>query len=106
MSEASSQSALIVFYACGDYFGSMLASQGLWDEAAQLWLIVPAAEAQQHQEMDFLEVGRPGVDGILFGYRKGRPGFWAFYPIEREFQLLAENIQAFLKGWDEGRITV
>ncbi len=94
-------------YPCEDYFSSPLAGQGYCDEPAQLWLIEPAERVEEEQEAEFLQVGRPGVDSIGLGYRKGRPGFWAFHRmVEREFQFLAPSVQEFLEGWFDGRITV
>ncbi len=94
-------------YPCEDYFSSPLAVDGYWDEAGQLWLIEPYERAQEEVEAGFLQVGRPGVDSIGFGYRKGQPGFWAFHRlVDREFQYLAASVQAFLDEWFAGRITV
>ncbi len=98
-------------YDCRDYFASELATDGCWSEDEQLWMIVPFTEAEEIADFDghplnFLQVGRPGVDGIAFGYRLGEPGFWAYYPIERDFQLVAPTVQDFLKGWSTGQITL
>ena len=94
-------------YPCEDYFSSPLAHQGYWDEQAQLWLIEPADRVEEDTEAEFLQVGRPGVDSIGFGYRKGQPGLWAFHRIvDREFQLLAPTVTEFLAGWHAGEITV
>ncbi len=90
-----------------DYFSSALARDGHWDEAGQLWLIEPCERVEEEQVLGFLQVGRPGVDSIGFGYRKGQPGFWALHRMEGdEFQYLAPTIQEFLDGWSAGRITV
>jgi hypothetical protein len=93
-------------YPCSDYFQSELSEQGYWDESAQIWLIVAADEAEEQPEIGFLAIGRAGVDGIDFGYRKGEPGFWAYHPMESEFQLLAPTVQEFLAGWCSGSISV
>ena len=93
-------------YPCSDYFQSELSEHGLWDEEGQLWLIVPATDVEERPEIGFLAVGRPGVDGIEFGYRKAEPGCWAYYPMEGKFQFLAPTIQEFLKGWYSGIISV
>lgn len=90
-----------------DYFSSALASDGYWDEPGQLWLIEPCERVEEEQTVGFLQVGRPGVDSIGFGYRKGQPGFWALHRMEGcKFQYLARSVQEFLTGWLEGRITV
>jgi hypothetical protein len=93
-------------YPCSDYFSSPLTVTGYWDEPGQLWLIEPA-ERIEELGGEFLQVGRPGVDSIGFGYRKGHPGFWAFHRmVDREFQFLAPTIHQFLDGWHAGQITV
>ena len=91
-------------YPCHDYFSSSLASEGLWDEQAQCWTIEPSERVLENASAEFLQVGRPGVDGIGFGYRKEIPGFWAFFPMECEFQLLAPTIMRFVDQWNAGEI--
>jgi hypothetical protein len=93
-------------YACEDYLASPWAIEGLWDESAQLWLIEPLARIEDHADIGFLEVGRPGVDGIGFGYRADEAGFWAYHPMERPFQWLAPSLETFIGGWRAGRLTV
>lgn len=94
-------------YPCSDYFSSSLAGDGYWDEPGQLWLIEPCERVEEELEACFLQIGRPGVDGIGFGYRKCQPGFWAMHRMEGdEFQYLAPTVQEFLDGWFAGRITV
>jgi hypothetical protein len=93
-------------FPCGDYFASEWSRSGYWDEAAQLWLLVPADEAEIRGELQFLVIGRPGVDGIEFGYRRGLSGIWAFYPVDREFVFLTPTIDDLLTGWNSGAITV
>lgn len=93
-------------YQCNDYLSSALVETGLWDEEAQLWLIEPLSRLEEHDHIGFLQVGRPGVDGIGFGYRLGHNGFWAYYPVEQRFQLLAPSLAEFLKGWVARTITV
>jgi hypothetical protein len=94
-------------YPCQDYFSSPLAVDGLWDESSQLWLIESAEGVKEEAASKFLQVGRPGVDSIGLGYRKGHPGFWALHRIvEQEFQYLASTIQEFLEGWFAGSVVV
>jgi hypothetical protein len=93
-------------YLCEDYFSSLLAWDGYWDEAGQIWYIEPAERVEEDTEAKFLQVGRPGVDSIGFGYGKGHHGFWAYHRMEREFQYLAPTIQHFLDGWLSGKISV
>jgi hypothetical protein len=93
-------------YPCDDYLASELAASGSWDEHTQLWLIVPLADVEELVAEQFLVVGRPGVDGIAFGYRRDSPGFWAYHPIGGEYQRLASSVGEFLDGWRSGAITV
>ena len=64
-------------YRCSDYFSSDRFTRGVWSEVEQLWLVVPADEVAENAGREFLMVGRPGVDGIEFGYRRGLDGLWA-----------------------------
>jgi hypothetical protein len=93
-------------YNCADYLNSSLFDAGFWDEEGQLWLIEPGSKAQERPEIGFLQIGRPGFDGIGFGYRSRNPGFWAYHPIDSRFQLLAPSLDEFLKGWYAGNISV
>ena len=94
-------------YPCQEYFSSHFANEGYWDESAQLWLIESAGQVEEDAVAGFLQVGRPGVDSIGFGYRKGQAGFWAYHRmIDRRFQFLAPTIQRFLDDWSAGRIQV
>lgn len=94
-------------YPCDDYFSSPLAIHGHWDEFGQIWTIEPSERVEEEAKSEFLQVGRPGVDSIGFGYRKGQPGFWAMHRMEGgRFQHLAPSVQEFLEGWFAGRITV
>jgi hypothetical protein len=80
--------------------------QGVWDEFSILWLILPAREVTERFNINFLVIGRPGVDGIEFGYRANFDGIWAYYPIENNFVLLAPTLATFLEGWRSQKITV
>ncbi|OAI53006.1 hypothetical protein AYO44_16400 [Planctomycetaceae bacterium SCGC AG-212-F19] len=93
-------------YPCESYFRSPLAEQGHWDEAAQIWLMLPAGEVIERPERELLVVGRPGFDGLEWGFRKGYKGVWIYYPIDDEFQYLALTAQSFLEGWLSGAIKV
>jgi hypothetical protein len=93
-------------YPCQDYFASEWAEQGCWDESSQLMLIVPATEVEERPDLLLLIVGRPGIDGILFGYRVGNPGIWAYYPIDEEFVLMAPSVAELVEGWRSGRLAV
>jgi hypothetical protein len=93
-------------YNCSDYFASPLSETGWWDPDGQCWFIEPAHRVREDTSREFLIVGRPGVDGIEWGYRRGYPGIWAHYPIEDQFRLLAESASGLREGYCAGRITV
>lgn len=93
-------------YLCDDYFGSEFARGGYWEEASQLQVIVPKADIEEVPGRAFLAIGRAGVDGILFGYRAGQAGLWAYYPIEGSFLLLANTVVELVERWACGDIKV
>lgn len=93
-------------YPCQEYFTSGDYRKGVWSEPEQLWIIVSEQNVTENHEIDFLMIGRPGVDGIEFGYRKHQKGIWAYYPIENEFRFLAQDIEGLLDGWQQGKIVV
>jgi len=89
---------------CDDYFASEWAKDGYWDASSQLMLVVPAR--QRELRSDFLVIGRPGVDGIEFGYRREQRGIWAYYPIERRFVAVAKTTADLIDGYVSCRITL
>ena len=93
-------------YRCSDYFASERFRSGVWSESEQLWLIISADEVVERPERGFLVVGRPGVDGIEFGYRRGHNGIWAYYPIDDDFRYVAPTVSTLVEGWLGGSITV
>jgi hypothetical protein len=93
-------------YLCNGFAASRWATDGLWDESAQVLLLEPLSSATEFASLGFLQVGRPGVDGIGFGFRALQEGFWAYHPNEQRFQLLAPTVEAFVAGWTAGTITV
>lgn len=93
-------------YICSEYFSDGWAEDGHFDEPSQTLVIVPVTDAYEDQEHGFFAVGRSGGDGIDFGYRKGTPGLWAFYPAEQRFKFMAPSIQALVDGWCSGKLSV
>ena len=93
-------------YNCSDYFDSEQFTSGVWSESEQLRLILAASEIIERPDLEFLVVGRPGVDGIEFGYRKGYDGIWAYYPIGREFSRVSPSVSILVEGWLAGNIKV
>lgn len=91
---------------CEDYFSSVLAQQGYWDEAVQYWHVWSSDRVYERADLPLLVIGGPGVDGIDWGYRAGHTGLWAYFPINGEFVWLATTAEALLKGWQSGTITV
>lgn len=91
-------------FCCDDYFASPWAERGYWDEASQLLVVLPASDLEVRSAIDFLVVGRPGVDGIEFGYRRATAGVWAYYPIGREFVQVADTTRDLVERWKAGRI--
>ena len=93
-------------YNCQDYFSEGWFERGHFDEASQTLVIAPLGEAYENAEIDFFAVGRSGCDGIDFGYRKGHPGLWAFYPIDGDFNYVAATVAELIDAWCVGRLTV
>ncbi len=91
-------------YECADYFESRFV-RGYYDESAHLTTFLPTDQLSERTEREFLVVGRPGVDGIEWGYRRGHSGLWAYYPITCEFEYLAPTVTALFDGWYSGQIT-
>ncbi len=100
------RSALETHFSCGDYFKSAWAVSGLYDHSSQLMFILPASDIELVEAEQFLGVARPGVDGILIGYRAGHPGIWAYYPISGEFKFMSPTFSAFVEGWFGGSLSV
>jgi hypothetical protein len=93
-------------YDCTDYFASSLARTGWYDEESRCQYIEPASSVREDPARELLVIGRPGVDGIEWGYRRGLRGLWAHYPIENRFVHLASTAQELRDGYATGRITV
>ena len=75
-------------------------------EPSQTFVISTADQVYEEPESDFLAIGRSGGDGIDFGYRKGIDGLWAFYPIERDFKLMAKSVAELAEAWCAGKLCV
>ena len=90
---------------CTDYFESDFARRGCADPTG-LPLVLRCGEVYEDDELGLLVIGSPGCDGIVWGYRPESVGIWAWYPIDREFFLVAPNVEDLVQGWSTGRITV
>jgi hypothetical protein len=93
-------------YFCDDYFASRWADEGYYSETAQLMVVEPAINRVLRPEIELLVIGRPGVDGIEFGYRRGLRGIWAYYGMFGEWALVAESTADLVDGWATARISV
>jgi hypothetical protein len=87
---------------CSDYFGSAWAKSGYYDEPSQIMLVLPVRE--RVVRADFLVMGRPGVDGIEFGYRRGKHGIWAYYPMEDRFARVAKTTADLIDVYTSSRM--
>ena len=81
-------------------------SKGRFDDVGKYGFIYSRDQARTSEDGERLYIGRAGVDGIEFVFRRGSPGVWAYYPIEGDYMLKAENIATFEAGWRSGEITV
>jgi hypothetical protein len=96
----------LVAFGCEDYLSSKWGRDGLYDESAEVQIIYNSADAIAHDDIGFLEIGRPGVDGLSFGYRKGERGLWVHYPYENRFERLAYSVAEFVGRWNRNEIVV
>ena len=93
-------------YDCREYFDSDKFTRGHYDDRSRCWTFYAATDVRKYSELKFLAVGRPGVGGLEWGYRKGLPGLWVFYPVEQRFVLLAPTLAELFEGWYSQCITV
>ncbi|WP_217475233.1 hypothetical protein [Stutzerimonas stutzeri] len=93
-------------YLCEEYLNSALSKDGYYSETSYTQVIVPMFDAYELQDVGFLAVGRSGADGIDFGYRKGKSGIWAFYPIDNEFKYMSPSLSEFVPAWVSGSLSV
>ncbi len=93
-------------YPCEEYLSSTLSKNGYYSEASYTQVIVPIFETYELREVEFLAVGRSGADGIDFGYRKGKSGIWAYYPIDNEFKYMSPSLSEFVPAWVSGGLSV
>ena len=91
-------------YQCNEYLSKY--ENGFYHDDSYLKVILPLTEASIDPIHNHLVVGHAGVDSIEFCYRINQPGIWAFYPIDNEFEKLAESIGQLIEGWLNGTITV
>ena len=99
---------LIDLFSCEDYFESEYRKTGYWSAEEGLMLVVADSEIEEISTRDgtFLIVGRPGVDGLSFGYRQGMTGLWAYHPIEQSFSYMSNSVAELVSGWTSGELSV
>ena len=92
-------------FSCVDYFESRFARTGSTDSSGFAF-VLPLDEIYEDSELELLVIGRPGCDGIVWGYRPQVMGIWAWYPIDGTFALVASDIEDLVHGWTGGSIVV
>jgi hypothetical protein len=98
--------AVISGFNCEEYLASPHFRSGVFLERVQLQVVYAEHELHVVDHARFLAIGSAGADGIEFGYRAGEVGLWAYYPVEQDFQWVAESIGQLVEGYDCGAITV
>ena len=81
-------------------------SEGRRDQSVGSAYIYRAEDARQSSDNERLYIGRAGVDGVEFVYRRGSPGIWAYYPLEGDTEWKADDIDSFEQAWRAGSINV
>jgi hypothetical protein len=81
-----------------------LPKQGYFSEQDQYWIFAPVIEWCLRG--DWLAVGGPGIDGIVWAVQKEQLGIFAFYPIDKEFVAVAENAPQLIAKWTSGALHV
>lgn len=87
-----------------DYFKQF--SDGRFDRIKDLGFIYSKQEVRESQDGETLYIGRAGTGGIEFVYRRGSPAIWAYYPIDGDFEVKADDILSFEEDWRSGQIKV
>ncbi len=104
-----------ITYRCDEYF-----ADNWWNpehyNPEHLWAGIPEShmwngildytQVYEDFEHEFLAIASSGCDGIDFGYRKYFEGLWAYYPLKKDFKLMAPTIPALREGWCDGSLSV
>lgn len=80
--------------------------EGRYDNFNQIGYIDARDGIRESDDGERLYIGRPGVDGIEFLYRRGSPAIWAYYPIDGDFAWQADDIESFERAWRTGALKV
>ena len=81
-------------------------AKGRFHESAQLQYIYPIDGVHESGDGTALFIGRAGANSIEFAFRKGYPGIWAWHPMEKRWDRIADDLPSFHKGWLDGSVTV
>lgn len=81
-------------------------AEGRYDNFNQIGYIYSRDGIRESDDGGRLYIGRPGVDGIEFLYRRGSPSIWAYYPIEGDIEWKADDIESFERAWKSGALKV
>jgi len=91
-------------YRCAEYFDDY--QEGRYDAKSYHWFIYSVRNVEISLDHLSLVIGDAGTDGISFCYRPNVDGIWAFYPIERRWERVAQTLHEFEAGWLSGTIVV
>ena len=94
-------------FQCDEYFNN-----GWWDKskpdevADSCSAVSDKTGIYEDVQNDFLAIGWPGIDGVMFGYRRHMAGLWACYPGENYFREMADDLDGLQDGWNNGPLAV
>lgn len=100
----NSRENIIKEFCCSEYYLNY--SNGYYDKSNYLQLLLPYADSYLNSECNHLVIGHAGVDGIEFCYRKNLSDIWVYYPIEMNYDKVANNIESLINNWLNGTIKV
>ena len=94
-------------FQCDEYFRN-----GWWDKSKYEGVedgfsaVSDKTGIYEDVQNDFLAIGWPGIDGVMFGYRRHMAGIWACYPGEKYFREMATDLDGLQDGWTNGPLAV
>ncbi|TCL01277.1 hypothetical protein BXY66_2589 [Shimia isoporae] len=87
-----------------EYFAKL--ATGLADEPGRTAFLYTQSQIRESDDAQKLYIGRAGSGGIEFVFCRGEKGVWAYYPIDDELRMLAEDVSDFIEGWRTDTIKV
>jgi hypothetical protein len=90
--------------ACIEYFERY--ALGRYDAPSYLWFLLPIEKSSLDYARGAFVIGHAGCDGIEICFRVGQLGVWAYYPSEERWELKADTLDEFERGWLDRSITV